>query len=190
MVTFPTAGSSRLEFSYLTVNDRGSAFAPADLGFFGGTIPKGEPLSMAYSIRHLKVSWNFLTYPNPPVDSKLRIKTLWEFHYMRLYPSVEETVTAPGAPLVKTQSILLPAVGLGVEYVISKHFRMEVRGSGMAFPHHSMLADADGSAVVRLGSIEIFAGAKYLQFKTSPKQEAFMKGTLWGPDGGVRWVFK
>ena len=73
---------------------------------------------------------------------------------------------------------------------MSKHFRLETRGSGMGFPHHSMLADAEGSAVVRLGNIEIFAGAKYLQFSTSPKQEAFMKGTLWGPDGGVRWVFK
>ena len=144
MVTIPTVGSSRLELSYLTLNDRGSAPAPTDLGLFGGTILQGEPLSMAYSLRHLKASWNYLTYPNPP-DAKLRIKTLWEFHYMQIKPTVTATVTAPDQPLAGSQRILLPAVGLGIEYVASKHFRLELRGSGMAFPHRSAIGDAEGN---------------------------------------------
>jgi hypothetical protein len=190
MVTMPMKGSSRLEFSYTTLNVNGNIIAPTDLGLFGGTIAAGEPLYTTYSLRHLKLSYNFLTFPNPPQDSKFRIKTLWEFHYLRTYPSVTLTVTDPLNPLTGSQNIYLPAVGLGGEYVPSKHFRMEVRGSGMLVPHHATLGDAEASAVARLGSIEIFAGAKFLHFKTTPKSDTFIRGTIWGPDAGVRWVFK
>jgi hypothetical protein len=190
MVTFPMKSSTRLEFSYLTLNARGSTIAPTDLGLFGGTISQGEPLSNTYSLRQLKLAWNYLTYPNPPQDAKFRVKTLWEVQYVELKPSVELTVTAPGLPLVGSQRIILPTVGLGIEYVPSKRFRMELHGSGMLVPHHSALGDAEGAAIVRLGSIEIFAGAKVLHFKTSPNSDTFIQGTLWGPDGGVRWVFR
>jgi hypothetical protein len=190
MITFPAKGSSRLEFSYTTLNANGRLIAPTDLGLFAGTIPQGEPLATSYSLRHFKLSYNFLTYPNPPQDAKFRVKTLWEFHYLQLYPSVTATVSGPFQPLTATQSIKLPAVGLGMEYVASRHFRLEMRGSGMAIPHHTSLADAEGSAVVRVRSLEIFAGAKFLHFKTSAKQDTFMSGTIWGPDAGVRWVFR
>jgi len=190
VVTFPTKGNTRLEVSYLTLSGSGASTAPRDIGLFGGTIPQDEPLASDYTLRHLKMSWNYLTYPNPPQDAKLRIKTLWEFHYLRTYPTVTETVTAPDVPLIDSQRIMLPAVGLGLEYVPSKHFRLEVRGSGMAVPHHSTLGDTEGSAVVRIRSLEIFVGGKFLHFKTSPKSDTFMRGTVWGPDAGVRWVFK
>jgi hypothetical protein len=190
MVTLPMKGSSRLEFSYDTLNANGNILAPTDLGLFGGTISQGEPLRTTYSVRHLKMSYNFLTYPNPPQDAKLRIKTLWEFHYLQLKPGVTATVSAPDQQVTQSQRIILPALGLGLEYVMSKHFRLEMRGSGMAFPHRSALGDAQGDAVVRLGSIEIFAGAKFLHFKTSPKTDTFMSGTIWGPEGGLRWVFR
>lgn len=190
MVTIPTKGSTRLEISYLTLNDRGNSFAPTDLGLFGGTISQGEPLAMDYSLRHLKVSWNYLTYPNPPQDAKFRVKTLWEFHYVQIKPTVIASVTAPDQPLADSQRIMLPAVGLGMEYVPSRHFRMELRGSGMALPHHPALGDAEGSLVVRIGRLEIFAGGKAFYFRTSPQKETFIRGMLWGPDGGVRWVFR
>jgi hypothetical protein len=190
VVTMPAKGSSRLEFSYTTLNDNGGLLAPTDLGLFAGTIAQGEPLSTTYSLRHLKLSYNFLTYPNPPQDAKFRIKTLWEFHFMQLYPTVTATVTAPDQPLAETQRIMLPAAGLGVEYVPSKHFRMELKGSGMFIPHHPALADAEGTLVGRIRSVEIFAGGKLLYFRTSPQKETFMSGRLWGPFGGVRWVFR
>jgi hypothetical protein len=189
VATIPAKGSTRLEFSYSTVNDSGGAFAPTDLGLFGGTIAKGEPLAMDYTLRHLKLAWNYLTYPNPP-DAKFRVKTLWEFHYVQVKPTVIAALSAPTQPLTQSQRVLLPAVGLGVEYVASRHFRMELRGSGMMLPHRSAIGDAEGNAVVRLGSIELFVGAKLLHFRTSPKNDTFVSGTLWGPQGGLRWVFK
>ena len=190
LVTIPMKGSSRLEFSYDTLNVNGNIVAPTELGLFGGTISQGEPLYTTYSLRHLKLSYNFLTFPNPPEGSKLRFKTLWEFHYLHTTPAVTATVSAPGQPIGDTESIYLPAVGLGMEYVPSKHFRLEVRGSGMLVPHHTTLGDTDGSAVVRLGRIEVFAGAKFLHFRSSPNSDTFIRGTIWGPDAGVRWVFK
>jgi hypothetical protein len=189
-VTFPAKGSTRLEFSYLTVNDRGNAVAPTDLGLFAGTIAKGEPLAMDYSLRQLKLSWNYLTYPNPPQDAKFRIKTLWEFHFLQVYPTVVATVTAPDQPLTEKQRIFLPAVGIGFEYVPSKHFRMEWRGSGMGIPNHAAIGDSEGTLVGRIRSLEIFAGGKFLYYRTSPKKETYITNVLWGPFGGVRWVFK
>ena len=190
MITFPTKGNTRLEFSYLTLNGNGNITAPRDVGFFGGTVPKNEPLFVDYSLRHYKMSWNYLTYPNPPQDAKLRIKTLWEFHYLQFKPTIVETVTAPLQPLAASQRLILPAVGLGLEYVPSRHFRMEARGSGMMLPKHSGIGDAEAGFVVRLGSLEFFAGGKLLYFRTSPQQETYAKGFLWGPDGGIRWVFR
>jgi hypothetical protein len=189
MVTFPAKGNTRIEISYLTLSGSGHVTAPQEIGFFGGTVPKGEPLFAEYSLRHLKLAWNYLTYPNPPQDAKLRIKTLWEFHYVQFKPTVFETVTAPDLPLAASQRIILPAVGLGLEYVPSRHFRMEARGSGMGWPNHSGIGDGEASLVVRVRRLEFFAGMKALYFRTSPKQETYSKGFLWGPDGGIRWVF-
>jgi hypothetical protein len=189
LVTFPAKGSSRVEFSYTTLSVNGRIIAPTDLGLFGGTIAQGEPLATAYSLRHLELGYNFLTYPNPP-NAKLRIKTLWEFHYIQVKPTVVATVTAPLQPLIDSQSIMLPALGLGLEYVASKHFRLELRGSGMYIPFHTSLGDAEGSAIARVGSIEIFAGGKVLHFKTSSNSDTYIGGTVWGPDVGVRWVFR
>jgi hypothetical protein len=179
-----------LEISYLTINDRGTSVAPTDLGLFGGTIATNEPLSTDYSLRHLKLSWNYLSFPNPPQGAKFRLKTLWEVHFLQVYPTVVATVTAPDQPLTEKQRIILPAVGLGAEYVASRHFRMEIRGSGMTLPHHSTIADAEANVVVRVRSVEIFGGAKFLHFRTSPQKETFVQGTLWGPDFGLRWVFR
>jgi len=189
VVTLPAKGSTRLEFSYLTINDRGNALAPTDLGLFGGTIAKGEPLAMDYSLRQLKMTWNYLTYPNPPQDAKFRIKTLWEVQYIQLKPTVVATVTAPDQPLSESQRIILPAVGLGVEYVPSRRFRVEARLSGMGIPHHPAVGDGDVNVVGRVRKLEIFAGGKALYFRTSPQKETFIKGFFWGPYAGIRWVF-
>jgi len=189
ILTIPMKGSTRLEVSYLTLNDRGNTIAPTDLGFFGGVIDKGEPLAMDYSLRHLKVSWNYLTYPNPPQDAKFRIKTLWEFHVLQIKPTIVATVTAPDQPLGESQRSLLPAVGMGLEYVPSRHFRMEWRGSGMGFPNRSSIGDTEATVVGRIGRLEIFGGGKLLYFRTSPKKETYIQGTLWGPFAGIRWVF-
>src|ERR1041385_6680189 len=123
---------------------------------FGGTVPSKEPLYVQYSLRHYKASWNYLTYPNPPQDAKFRLKTLWEFHYLQFKPTIFETVTAPDQPLTASQRIILPAVGLGLEYVPSHHFRMEFRGSGMM--KHAAIGDAEAGFVVRIRSLEFFAG--------------------------------
>ncbi len=189
LVTMPMKGNTRLEVSYLTLGDSGHGTAPTDLGAFGGTISQGEPLFLKYSLRQLKVSWNYLTYPNPPQDSKFRIKTLWELHWFQLKPSVTLTVTAPDQPLTESQRIIMPAVGMGFEYVPSHHFRIEGRGSGMGIPSHPAVGDADVTIVGRIRKVEIFGGGKALYFRTSPQKETFIKGFLWGPYAGLRWVF-
>lgn len=189
-ITIPTKGATRLEISYLTLSDSGNAVASRDTNFLGGTIPQNEPLSLAYTLRHVKASWNYLTYPNPSVGAKFRLKTLWEVHYVQVNPTVQLNTLAPDQVFPgDKRSLFLPAVGLGLEFVPSSHFRMEARGSGMAFPDRAALGDAEATAVVRIRRLEIFAGGKAFYYRTSPQKTNFVKGSLWGPHAGVRWVF-
>ena len=190
MLTVPMKGNTRLEVSYLTLNDSGTAVASHDVTFLDGVIPQNEPLSLDYKLRHIKVAWNYLTYPNPP-DAKLRIKTLWELHYVQVIPTVVLNTLAPDQRLAADKrNLILPAVGLGLEFVPSSHFRLELRGSGWGLPNRAVLGDGEATMVGRIRSLEIFAGAKALYFRTTPQKDTYIKGTLWGPQAGVRWVFR
>jgi hypothetical protein len=191
ILTFPTGRSNRLEVSAFETRGSGNTVAGRELTFFGETFDQGDLLTADYRVRNAKVSWNYLSYPYPPLDAKFRIKTLWEVQYT----SIRSVITAPLSENMTqakgSRSIIYPTLGLGMELVPSpKHFRVEIKGSGMGFPHRAALWDAEGSAVVRIGNLEIFGGGKAFHFKTSPQKDQYMLGTLWGPYGGIRWVFR
>ena len=201
IITFPTGRSNRLELAVWEGKSSGSTTSTRDYTFFAESFDKGALLVTDNRVRTLKVSWNYLTFPYPPLDSKLRIKTLWEAHYVGVRPTITAPLTAvpasgdtPALPPIRSQGarkIILPALGLGVELVPSaQHFRLEVRGSGMAFPGKSQIWDLEGSAVVRAGNLEVFAGAKLFHYRTAPSSNQYLEGNLWGPYGGVRWVFR
>jgi hypothetical protein len=192
--SFPTGRSNRLEVSAFEARGSGSVKAPGDVNYFGQGFSDGDLLSTKYKIRNIKATWNYLTYPYPPLDAKFRIKTLWEVQYVMVQPVITGPVvdlTVPPPVADSKFSIILPTVGLGLELVPSpKHFRFEMRGTGMGFPGRSVLWDADAMATVRIGNLEVFGGGKALYFRSSPKKSQFMSDRLWGPIGGVRWVFR
>jgi hypothetical protein len=179
-----------VEVSYFDVKDSGNTLAPRDLSIFGAPIAAGDYLAMDYRLRDFKLSWNYLTYPVPPLDSKLRFKTLWEFQYVQMRPLIAFPISG-GPPVTASERILYPTLGAGLDYVPSpKHFRVDMRFSGFGLPGHAVLWDGEGSLVARIRRVEIFAGEKAFHFRTSPGKDIFMQGTLWGPYGGLRWVFK
>ena len=93
------------------------------------------------------------------------------------------------APLTPKQSVRYPGFGLGVEYIPSKHFRLEARGSGMAFKGRSGYYDIEANAVARIKKVEVFGGMKGYHFHTTPhNQDTYTQGTLWGPSFGLRYV--
>ncbi|HEX5432568.1 MAG TPA: hypothetical protein VFW83_11425 [Bryobacteraceae bacterium] len=191
-ITFPAGKFNRLEISFFQTDGSGTSVAPINLSLFGTNIPASELLSTTYRVRNLKVTWNYLTWPDPPEDSKFRIKTLWEFQYIGINSVVDaplETSIA-FAPAVGKNSIFYPTFGVGAEYVPSRHFYFEARASGFAFPGRSVIGDTEGNAVIRFGHVAIFGGEKLYHFKTSPHKEQYIDGTLSGPFFGVRWIFK
>jgi hypothetical protein len=189
MLTLRAKGPTRLEFSYFDVRDNGNLVAGRALGLFGATIPQGDPLILDYRLRVAKITWNYLTYPVPATDAKFRLKTLWEVQYVVIRPDISFPLL-DNLPTTAQRKIIYPTFGLGAEYVASKHFRMEARFSGFGLPHKATIWDGEGSLVGRFGPIEIFGGAKAYHFKTSPNTDIYAEGTLWGPYGGLRWVFR
>jgi hypothetical protein len=193
-IWFPTGHSNRVEISAFETRGSGSLKASGDVTYFGQTFNSGDLLSTKYKIRDIKATWNYLSYPYPPLDAKFRIKTLWEVQYVRLYPAItgpQVDLSVPAPYASSTLQVILPTLGLGMEWIPSpKHFRFEARGTGMGFPGRSALVDADATAVLRIGKFEVFGGGKAFYFRTSPKKEQFMSDRLWGPMGGVRWVFR
>jgi hypothetical protein len=188
VVTIPAKGFSRVELSYFEALDHNFSTAPRNLLFFDTNIVAGDPILSSYKLTNFKVSWNYLTFPAPPLDARFRIKTFWEVQYTSIKPEIDDPLT--DFPAVKRFNIIYPTAGLGLEYIPSKHFRVEARGSAFGLPKRAQIWDGEGSAVVRLGGLEIFAGEKLYHFRTSTQKDVFVEGTLAGPYGGVRWVFR
>ena len=83
------------------------------LSLFGSTIPQGDFISSTYRLRNAQLTWNYLTWPAPPEDSKWRFHTLYSFNYT----GVSATVDAPFEP----SATFVPAHGYQ-EYLLS-HIR-------------------------------------------------------------------
>jgi len=191
MVTLPTGGANRLEVGYWDTRGSGTRVATEPLAIYAATVKAGDPIKSSYLIRNIRISWNYLTYPVPAGSAKLRVKTFWEVQYTRISPVISFPNAAdPTATVGDKKAIIFPGVGVGLEYVPSKRFRVESRLSGMALPGRSRYADAEVSLIGSVGSLEIFGGGKGFHFRTSPKSETYQQGTIWGPMFGVRWVFK
>jgi hypothetical protein len=124
IITAPTGRSNRLEFTFWEAKGSGSQIAARDYFLFGDSYDKGEQLDTEYRIRSGKVTWNYLSFPYPALDSKFRIKTLWEFQYAQVNPTITAPFTATpaqgGAAAVPAQrttgkrTVLLPTLGLGM----------------------------------------------------------------------------
>ena len=57
---------------------------------------------------------------------------------------------------------------------------MELRGSGMDIAASRGPGGREADAVVRVRSLEIFAGGKALYFRTSPQKDTYTRGTSVG----------
>jgi hypothetical protein len=87
-----------------------------------------------------------------------------------------------------TRSLFLPTLGVGADIVPSKHFRIEVKGSGFALPHRSYIGDAEGAAVIRAWHVELAGGGRYYRFRTSPNSDEYVRGTMFGPFVSLRFL--
>lgn len=191
MITLPTLGSNRLEIGYWDTSASGAVRAKERLNIYAANVAPGELVTSNYKIRNVRVSWNYLSFPVPPVEAKFRLKTYWEIQHTRIKPEIRfPEAPVPNARVGNQQSVTLPGVGVGVEYVPSRRFRLDARLSGMAFPGTSRYVDAEATLIGTFGGLEIFAGGKGFHFRTTPKEETYQQAAMWGPVFGLRWVFR
>jgi hypothetical protein len=186
-ITTPAGKYNRIEISGFQTNTNGSSTAKQDLFLLGNPFTLGDKLQINYKIRNVKATWNYLMYPAPPT-SKIRFKALFGFEYI----GVKTTISAPLDTNATTSSgsrnVFLPTLGVGMDIVANKHVRLEVNPSAMAFPHRSYVVDGDASIVVSYSHVELVGGGRYLHFRSSPKNDQYVRGTLTGPYVGVRFV--
>jgi hypothetical protein len=190
VITFPTTRENSLEFTYFQVSSQGNTVLGATQNFFGNDFSVGDTLATNWHVRAMKLSWNYLTYPYPSNGAKFRLKTLYEVQYVDVNGSFDSPADVNAVPTSGSKSVILPTLGLGVEYHPAKRLRLEAKASGFGLYHRGDIWDAEGSAVLRLGKIEVLAGARILHYKTSPKGEEYFSQTLGGPYVGLRWVFR
>jgi hypothetical protein len=192
MVTFKAGKYNRLEISFFQAHGNGTSTAPTDLSFFGQNIAKGDFLSSSFRIRNIRATWNYLTWPDPPENAKLRIRTLYEFQVTQVQTVIDDPYTTDISftPPIGTRNIVYPSFGVEAEWVPTKRLYFDARTSGFAFPHRSVIWDAQVNANVRFGNAEFFVGAKAYHLKTSPKQEEYIDGTLEGATAGIRYIFR
>jgi hypothetical protein len=149
----------------------------------------GDYMTTQYQIKDVHIYLDDLLFPHKFPVAKLRFKSLWGVEWLGIH-NVENTPLATSPVIADNSSnLVVPTFGLAMEYAVAKHVLFRVSTDGFAFPHKSVLGEAEGELSYRRGSFEIIGGEKFLHFKTSPNTTTYVKGTLIGAFAGVRWHF-
>ena len=195
-LSVPVGNNAVVRTSYFQTQSTGFSVIPTNSVFFGQGATGGDIAATRYKFEGVKASYEYLTYFWKHSNSEVRLKTLWEVQRLSITNEIDDFAlnndgvtfslnTATGA-----RSILLPTFGLGIEYTMSPHFRVEARGSGFGLPHKSDIADAEGTVAYRRGHVEAIGGYRLLHFKSNPKLDFYNAGTLSGPYVGLRLYWK
>jgi len=192
-----------LRVTYLDTRASGNFTNATDVQLLSQTYTAGTLITTDYRLQHAKLEFDYLTWPYPVESRRFRLKTIWAVQYTSMrtgfdapqLPLVDSAgnplVDANGNPISYADSgsrwFISPMLGLGVAEFGSRHFRLEANATGFAIPHHNNVWDADASANIRYGHLELRIGAKALHFQTSTQSDFFMKSTMAAAFVGLRW---
>jgi hypothetical protein len=191
LVTTPAGRANLLEFEYFQTKQQGNETAGENLILFGQPYNSGDLLVSATKIQHARVTWSYLTYPDPPGAHKFRFRTLYGFEYTTMTARFDAPLDQYASPVEGTRSIIFPSLGVGADYHFSKRFSFTSKAEGFAWPHKAVQTDADARFLFRVyKQLDVVAGYKYFHFKTNPEKDYFLKATMQGPYAALRWTFK
>jgi hypothetical protein len=193
-----------LRFSYWEDRAAGDFTSTTELRVWNQDYPAGSYISTNYRLQNAKISFDYLTWPYPVERRKFRLKTLWGVQYtgvrtvfdLPTQPLVDPTTGAPildasGNPVSYAAEgsrwFISPDIGIGVAQWVSRNFRLEANAAGFTIPRHTTNWDADATANVRYGHLEIRVGAKAFHFKTSTDADFYIRGTQASAFVGLRW---
>lgn len=194
-LSLPAGSNHTLRFSYFRTQGQGNTTSPGDLAIFDTVYEPGDYLSTGYTLQNAKISFDYLSWPFPVNFRSIRIKTLWEMQFT----TIRYTLNAPLKPTEDdkgnfinnvaegSHTFVYPTFGLGVEKFLSRKWRVEAKASGFALPNRPAVLDADAFVAYCGGSYEFMVGARGFHFRTSPREEHFMRGTFTGAYVGLRW---
>lgn len=191
LVTSPAGRANLLEFTYFQTKQQGNETAPIALVLFGQPFAQGDLLVTATKIQHARVTWSYLTYPDPPGIHKFRFRTLYGIEWTQMTARFDAPLDLNAAPIEGSRSIIFPSLGVLGEYHFSKRFYLEARGEGFAWPHKAVQGDGEAKLTLRVfRQLDLIAGAKDFYFKTNPQKDYYLRANMFGPYGGLRWTFK
>ncbi|HWQ53612.1 MAG TPA: hypothetical protein VN442_08000 [Bryobacteraceae bacterium] len=198
MLSLPGGGQHTVRISYFRTRGSGNTTAIDNTSVFGTGYSKGDYLSTGYTLHNAKLSLDYVSWPFPVTYKGFRLKTLWEVQFVSmryvidapLNPTQDEDENILTTDVYGTNWFIYPSFGLGIEKFVSRNFRVEAKASGFALPNRPALVDAEAFGAYRKGQYEFVFGAKAFHFKTSPREEQFMRATLSGAFVGMRWYPK
>lgn len=192
-----------LRFSYFETTASGNATTAGARQIWDQNYAAGTYLSTNYKLQSGKVSFDFLSWPYPVESRRFRLKTLWQVQYTSMRTSFDAPLLplfdSNGIPLVDSSGnpisyngngshwFISPEIGLGASYFSGRHLRFEANAAGFTIPHHNTVWDADATANIHYGHMELRLGAKAFHFKTSSGAQFYDHGTMFGPFVGIRW---
>jgi len=195
-----------LVVSAFTTRAAGDFTSATPLTLWGQNYDPNVLISTDFHIQDVKFSFEYLTWPYPVESRRFRLKTLWQVQYVNVVSGFDAPllpITGPsGGPLYGangqpityqakgSHAIISPTLGLGVAEYLSKYVRLQIDGSGFAFPHRWTLWDSDASLNLRFGHFELGGGVRAFHFKTSTHALYYMRGTLISPQVSLRWYSK
>jgi hypothetical protein len=194
-VSFRVSPNDVIRVSAFQMTGKGNTTAPVALDLFGTAFAAGDYLLAQYKVSSIKASFEDLLYPLGR-SSKLRFKTLWEVQATKTDARVDapfDTTLASSSTFPSVDGsrfVVLPALGAALQYAATPNFHFELRGSGFGIPHHADTADAEGTIAYRVSHIEVVAGGRLYEWKTSPQNAEYFRGLITGGFVGLRWVSK
>lgn len=193
-VNIPVGKGSMLRVDYWHLRVAGNSYITTPSTLFSQSLNPGDFVNLNYKIQNLKFSWDYLAYPFPAEDSKFRLRWLFEGQYTTITPTinaplkVDSSGNAAPVSAQATQWFIYPSLGAAVERSLTRRFRLELKGSGFALPHHATLWDAEASANYRVNSrLEVVLQGRDFHFRTTPQKDEYMHATLPAVGLGLRW---
>lgn len=199
-VSMPAGLGNSLSLSYFQSVGTGNQIATDYLTLFGTGFSPGDYMVATHKVQNAKLSWAYLSYPTPLNGSTFRLRTLWEVQYTTVYSSIDgpfvpvstnsSTGTTNSTAGYGTRWFIYPTFGLDVDKTFGSHFRLEAKGSGFGVPHHADIWDAEASAILNIGPVDLIGAYRGFHFKTSPQSDQYVVQTLTGGYVGLRWNFR
>lgn len=197
-IGIPAGRANTLKLSYFRIQGNSAQTLTNPTTLFSQAYLAGDFVSATVKIQNIKLSWDYLSYTWHKPKTAIHLKTLYEVQYV----NTAINTAAPLLPVTSdasgnvndntasgTKSIVLPTFGMAMGSQLNKWFRWDIRGSGFGFPHHSVIGDVSATMALRLGKVELVAGERLYYFRTSSKADLYVKDTLQGVYGGLRFAW-